>query len=283
LAEEIARERDVLAIVHLRNDARDLTAALDRRLGHDTTLHLSALMCAEHRSRVLATIKERKQRGEPVRLVATQLVEAGVDLDFAVVYRALGGLDALAQAAGRCNREGRLDGLGELRVFVAPTKPPRGVPEAALAVTLGMLAGNSDLDLFAPASFTAYFQRLFGTRCLDEKRIQEARAALKFKDVADLFKLIDDEWSAPIVVPYGDDAAEKIDAIERLGPSRDRLRAVQRLTVNVKRTDRERWIQSGYARWIRETVVVLDVAFATAYQERFGLIPDRVGHGSFVL
>ncbi|MEO5730403.1 MAG: CRISPR-associated endonuclease Cas3'' [Byssovorax sp.] len=283
LAEEIARERDVLAIVHLRNDARELTAALDRRLGDDTTLHLSALMCAEHRSRVLATIKERKQRGEPVRLVATQLVEAGVDLDFAVVYRALGGLDALAQAAGRCNREGRLDGLGELRVFVAPTKPPRGVPEAALAVTLGMLAGSSDLDLFAPASFTAYFQRLFATRSLDEKRIQEARAALKFKDVADLFKLIDDEWSAPIVVPCGDDAAEKIDAIERLGPSRDRLRAVQRLTVNVKRTDRERWIQSGYARWIRETVVVLDVAFATAYQERFGLIPDRVGHGSFVL
>ena len=278
LAQEIARERDVLAIVHRRDDARELTTALDQRLGNEATLHLSALMCAEHRSVVLAEIKARKQRGEPVRLVATQLVEAGVDLDFAVVYRALGGLDALAQAAGRCNREGRLEGLGELRVFVAPTSPPRGVPEAALAVTRGMLAGTPDLDLFAPSSFTAYFRLLYSTRSLDEKRIQEARAALKFKDVADLFKLIDDDWSAPIVVPYGADAAARIHEIERLGPSRERLRAVQRLSVNVKRTDRERWIEKGYARWIRETIVVLDGAFDIAYEKRFGLIPDRVGH-----
>lgn len=282
LAQELAREEDVLAIVHRREDARVLTTALDQRLGHDTTLHLSALMCAEHRSVVLAEIKARKQRREPVRLVATQLVEAGVDLDFAVVYRALGGLDALAQAAGRCNREGRLESLGELRVFVAPTSPPRGVPEAGLRITQGMLSGDAELDLFAPAAFKAYFRLLYATRDLDEKRIQEARAALKFKDVAELFKLLDDDWSAPIVVPYGDDAAARIEAIERFGPTRETLRAVQRLTVNVKRTDRERWVQSGYARWVGTTIVVLDKKFVSAYQDRFGLIPDRVGHGSFV-
>lgn len=162
LAREIAREDDVLAIVHRRDDARVLTAALDQRLGNEATLHLSALMCAEHRSQILAEIKARKQRGEPVRLVATQLVEAGVDLDFAVVYRALGGLDALAQAAGRCNREGRLAGLGELRVFVAPTKPPRGVPQAALQITQDMLRGDAALDLYAPAVFKTYFSLLSG-------------------------------------------------------------------------------------------------------------------------
>lgn len=124
LAVEIAAERDVLAIVHLRKDARVLCEALDGQLGHQETLHLSALMCPEHRSRVLAEIKRRKQSGEPIRLVATQLVEAGVDVDFAIVYRALVGMDALAQAAGRCNREGKLEGLGELRIFHAPTEPP---------------------------------------------------------------------------------------------------------------------------------------------------------------
>src|SRR5690606_38762034 len=105
LAEAIAAQPDVLAIVHRRDDARELCAAIDTTLGETSTLHLSALMCPAHRSRVLAEIKARKGRGEPVRLVSTQPVEAGVDLDFPVVYRALGGLDALAQAAGRCNRE----------------------------------------------------------------------------------------------------------------------------------------------------------------------------------
>ena len=108
LADELAEHEDVLVITHLRRDARQLTELLDARLGDATTIHLSALMCPEHRSEVLAQIKQRKARGEAVRVVSTQLVEAGVDLDFPIVYRALAGLDSLAQAAGRCNREGIL-------------------------------------------------------------------------------------------------------------------------------------------------------------------------------
>jgi CRISPR-associated endonuclease/helicase Cas3 len=145
-----------------------------------------------------------------------------------------------------------------------------------------MLAGTPDLDLFTPSSFEPYFRALYSTRSLDEKRIQECRAGLRFKDTAELFKLIDDDWSAPIVVAYGPDAEARIVDIERLGPSRERLRAVQRLSVNVKRTDRERWIAQGYARWIDDTIVVLDRAFHVAYQDRFGLVPDQVGHGSYV-
>jgi CRISPR-associated endonuclease/helicase Cas3 len=188
LAEEIAAERDVLAIVHLREDARTLCQTVDAKLGHDQTLHLSALMCPEHRSRVLADIKRRKKAGEPVRLVATQVVEAGVDVDFAIVYRALGGMDALAQAAGRCNREGKLPGLGELRVFHAPTAPPPGVPRAALEVSRGLLAQRPDLDLFAGETYDAYFRQLYASRDLDKKKVQEARAALEFANVASRFR-----------------------------------------------------------------------------------------------
>ena len=277
LAEEVAREEDVLAIVHRRADARALCQALDARLGHGETLHLSALMCADHRSHVLHAVRERKRQGKAVRLVSTQLVEAGVDLDFPVVYRALGGLDALAQAAGRCNREGRLPGLGELRIFLPESKPPRGVPETAQAVTRGMWNEDAALDLFEPGIFLRYFAQLYGAQELDRHRIQEARAGLRFIDVAKSFKLVEDDWSAPLVVLYGD-AAERVRELEAAGPSRERLRALQRFTVNVKQTDRERWLATGLARWVTETVAVLSGAFRSAYdEERFGLMPEKVG------
>ena len=180
LADEIAQHSDVLAITHRRADARMLTELLDTRLGDSSTIHLSALMCAAHRSEILERIQQRKNHGEPVRVVSTQLVEAGVDLDFPIVYRALAGLDSLAQAAGRCNREGRLE-RGELRVFVAETSPPPGVPRTGLAITEGMLRAQPALDLSSSEPHRMYFEHLYNAKDTDAKAIQPARAALMFE------------------------------------------------------------------------------------------------------
>ena len=136
IAAEIAQHDSVLAIVNTRRQARELHALLPKG-----TIHLSALMCGQHRSDVIAGIKEKLRRDEPVRVVSTQLVEAGVDLDFPVVYRALSGLDSIAQAAGRCNREGRLD-RGEVVVFVPPEPAPPGVMRRAADKTVSTLAGK---------------------------------------------------------------------------------------------------------------------------------------------
>ncbi len=276
LARQVASERDVLAIVHRRADARALCEAVDGCLGDETTVHLSALMCAEHRSHVLAGIARAKKAGEPVRVVSTQLVEAGVDLDFAVVYRALGGIDAMAQAAGRCNREGRLEGLGELRLFHAPTTPPPGVARAALAVTRDLLRGRPDLDLFDPETYRTYFKLLYGTRNLDEKKIQELRRGLNFRTVASTFRLIDDDWSAPVIVPYGDAGARLAELAAR-GPSRERLRALQRFTVTVPKRARDAWVRGGLAREVAETVTALPEVAKGAYSKRFGLVLEQVG------
>jgi len=276
LAEQLAREPDVLAVVHRRDDARRLCELVDARLGDARTLHLSALMCPEHRSRVIADIKDRKRRGEPVRLVATQLVEAGVDLDFAIVYRAVGGLDALAQAAGRCNREGLLDGLGELRVYEAETRPPPGVPRAAQDITRGLLEQRPDLDLFAPESFRLYFERLYAAADTDGKGIQDLRAKLCFEEVSARFKLVEDGWSAPVVVPFPG-CESPLDALRRLGPSRERLRALQRFTVTVPRKVRQEWLERELARLASDTVAFLGPEHEPAYDARFGLVPDRVG------
>ena len=285
LAAQVGRERDVLAIVHRRRDARELTEAVDDVCGDTSTLHLSALMCPEHRSRVLDGIKSRKAGGDAVRLVSTQLVEAGVDLDFAVVYRALAGLDSLAQAAGRCNREGRLSGQGDLRVFVPPTEPPKGVPRAAMAVAEGMIRAEGPLDLDDPGVYQRYFEQLYGSRNLDTKDIQALRAKLHFKTVAREFSLIEDDWSAPLVVPYGT-APKRVADLDRWGPSRGRLRALQRFTITVERRRLEAWIQGGIVRRVADTVSVLDELYQPAYDERFGLLPDRVGQvetGSLVV
>ena len=271
LSAELARETDVLAIVHKRRDARELTLLLDARLGAATCIHLSALMCPAHRSEVLTRLKaSRGERG--ARVIATQLVEAGVDLDFPVVYRALGGLDVLAQAAGRCNREGLLT-EGELRVFVAPTDPPPGVPQAGLAISR-LLLGKGPVSLDDPATFRNYFEQLYPVRDLDARRVQESRAGLRFKDVAHDFRIVEDDWSASVVVPWRD-AQTAVDELSLRGASRERVRALQPYMVNVPTKLRDRWLGQGTAREIEGVVALLPEAIP--YDERFGLRLDLEG------
>jgi CRISPR-associated endonuclease/helicase Cas3 len=280
LANEVADQADVLVITHLRRDARWLTELLDTRLGETTTIHLSALMCPEHRSEVLERIRERKARGGSVRVVSTQLVEAGVDLDFPLVYRALAGLDSLAQAAGRCNREGRL-ASGELRVFVAETSPPRGVPSTGRSIAEGMLRADATLDPLASAPHQTYFERLYSAANTDAKAIQAARAKLLFEDVAELYRLIEDDWSQPIVVQYGRSAA-LLDELRRFGPSRHRLRALGRFSVNVPRRFISSWLAEGNVMRDEETGIIALAEHVDAYDDRFGLVPEKVSGAASV-
>lgn len=231
-------------------------------------------MCAAHRSEVLSEIRAAKRTGESVRLVATQLIEAGVDLDFRVVYRALGGIDAMAQAAGRCNREGRLEGLGELRVFLAPTEPPAGIARKAKGVAEGLIREGA--DLFDPELYRRYFRQLYGLSDRDKHEIQALRAQLDFEAVAERFRLIEDDWSAAMVVPYG----ESLALVERLrskGPSRSLMRALQRYAVTVPRRALLQWIKAGNVEVIAGTLHVLHPLYHGAYDSRFGLVLDRVG------
>lgn len=273
IADELARERDVLAIVHRRVDAHALCALLDARLGDNTTLHLSALMCPQHRSEVLARIRVARSRGESMRVIATQVVEAGVDLDFPIVYRALAGIDAIAQAGGRCNREGRMTSTGEVRLFVAPTLPPKGVLRTALGVTRAMLAlGPVDLD--EPAVFRTFFSMLYRSADLDAKQIQSDREHLRFRETARKAKLIENGWAESLIVPYCNSAA-LIDELAARGPSRVLSRRLQRLTISVPRALLNAW---------RARALVVDIggipvlaAGSSAYDGRFGLVYDRVG------
>ncbi len=155
VAEELQKFPQVLCVVNTRRDCRELFELMP-----PGTIHLSASMCGEHRSRVIKQIKLALSSGDPIRVVSTQLVEAGVDIDFPVVYRAFTGLSSIAQSAGRCNREGRLSCPGRVVVFLPPREGPRGVLRYGEYATSDVLRMEDRPSLDAPETFPLYFSKL---------------------------------------------------------------------------------------------------------------------------
>ena len=136
LAEHMRSRDQVLCIVNNRRHARAVYQAMADLPG---ARHLTTLMCARHRSEVLAEVRQLLKDGKPCRLVSTSLIEAGVDVDFPTVLRAEAGLDSIAQAAGRCNREGRSEReSSEVLVFLPEN--PDWAPPPSLGNTRNRLA-----------------------------------------------------------------------------------------------------------------------------------------------
>ena len=253
LADRLAASPQVLCVVNLTRHAATLWEEVTRRLPADERpIHLSAAMCPQHRLDLIQRIRERLVAGQPCRVVSTQLIEAGVDVDFPVVWRAMGPLDSIVQVAGRCNREGRL-AAGAMHVFrPADHKLPPGVYRAAAdqaAITLAGLGGNASESLATEAGlFARYFDSLYQVVNTDyartgETSIQEDRALLRFREVARKAKVIDDSGQ-PVIVASDNHgrkfAAPLIEEIRNrqlpLGQprfTRDDLRRLQRFMVNV--------------------------------------------------
>ena len=118
LAQELSQLDSALCIVNSRRDASQLYQAL-LETGKETQdlIHLSRNMCSAHLKECIAEIRHRLKAGIPTIVISTQLIEAGVDIDLPIVYRAMSGLDSIVQAGGRCNREGKRPAPGEVYVF----------------------------------------------------------------------------------------------------------------------------------------------------------------------
>jgi CRISPR-associated endonuclease/helicase Cas3 len=283
LAARLSAHQQVLAVVHRRQDARDTAQKLEKLVHGDSVRHLSALMCPAHRSQVLQEIKDLLKQGAACRVVSTQLVEAGVDLDFPIVYRALGGLDSVVQAAGRCNREGQLNKeQAKVIIFRAESLPPRGTPRKALEITEGLLKEHGEiLDPENPQLFEAYFRGLYFVHDTDKKNIQNLRARFQFASVASEFRLIEDDFTKTVVAPFGD-ALLRLEELRRFGPSRERYRALQPFTVNIYPDAFQRLLNDGALEEIVESsfrknsgticMFTLTVPFRHLYSMRYGLV-----------
>ncbi|MGH9350882.1 MAG: CRISPR-associated helicase Cas3', partial [Terriglobia bacterium] len=270
LAGELAGRQQVLAVVHRRNDARTLAKDLQDITDPDPVWHLSALMCPAHRSETLKRVKEALKRGEKCRVVSTQVVEAGVDLDFPIVYRALAGLDSIVQSAGRCNREGRLE-KGRVVLFRAPTSPPRGTLRRALQVTDVLLReAGGNLDLSDPELIERYFRMLYLGETLDVRGIQTLRDGFNFASVGHDFRLIEDGFTQSVVVPYGD-AEARLRDLRLRGPSRQTLRGLQPFVVNIYPDSFARLTRAGGLEELPGGLFALSKPYEHLYDEIFGL------------
>lgn len=235
--------KQVLCVVNLK---RHVLALLGELTGTEGLFHLSTNMCADHRRDVLKIVRARLIAGETCRLISTQCVEAGVDLDFPLVYRALAPLDAIAQAAGRCNREGKLNAqgrLGEVVVFEPNAEEdlrrcyPTHTYYQAAEVTRTMLTLHGDLNINDPALFRDYYRRLYDLSkpASQNKALNEAIMELDFPEVAKHYRLIDQN-TIQVLVPWADRRKEfhtLRNEAEREGISAGWMRRAQSLAVSI--------------------------------------------------
>lgn len=239
--------KQVLCVVNLK---RHVIALLDELAGTEGLFHLSTNMCAEHRRDVLEKVRARLIAGETCRLISTQCIEAGVDVDFPLVYRALAPLEAIAQTAGRCNREGKLNEqgrLGKVVVFEPNDEKelrrcyPTHAYYQAAEVTRTMLALHGDLNINDPALFRDYYRRLYDLNnpAHQNNALNEAITALDFPEVAKHYRLIGQN-TIQVLVPWAD-RWDEFDTLrseaEREGISAKWMRRAQGLAVSIYQTN----------------------------------------------
>lgn len=202
VAKRLGEAEQALCIVNLRRHARELFEQVREKDAQ--ALHLSTHMFPAHRKQQLRLIRRRLRRGQPCRVVSTQLIECGVDVDFPNVFRALGPLDAIVQAAGRCNREGKLRdeqrNLKKGRVWVFKPEDavtPKGDYFVKVQKAETMLKAAPDLN--SHTVFEAYFRDVYERSDTDAKGVQKLREDLEFSQVAEKFRLIDSD-TVPVVI-----------------------------------------------------------------------------------
>lgn len=267
LATEMSKHQRVLCIVNTRKDAKALYERLPKE---GICLHLSRMMCPAHVAATIQHIKSalKEENGCPVRVITTQLVEAGVDIDFPVVYRQEAGLDSILQAAGRCNREGK---NGICTTYVFSLGKEHSLPTDFISQTnnarLNMVG---QYDWFAPETMTAYFKHL---HCridnFDKQQMQELlyKPACEFEEAANRFHLIDDQ-TIPVLINWRD----SISLYQRLlseGPTYQLMKQMAQYSVSIRKSDFDKLEKMGAIEEPFENIyVITNPAF---YNDDIGL------------
>lgn len=282
LADRLCQFEQVLCIVQTRKDCRNLHSLMPAG-----TIHLSALMCAEERSEVIAEIKEKLKKGEEVRVISTQLIECGVDIDFPVVFKAIAGLDSIAQSAGRCNRNGRLT-KGKVFVFESPTTNPPGLLRKGADATRELLElSNYEVSL-SPEAYERYFRMYYSSindfdkPSFKDNILKENRdLTFQFRTLSDKYHLIDDTFQNQVFVRYvskrtGTDNIGLIDQLVVGDLDKTLFRQLSRYSVSLPLREIEQLLKAGRIYQPMDGVYVQSPADSTLYQPGVGLMAESM-------
>lgn len=286
LIKRIKAYPQALCIVNTRKHAKGLFDQLDG----EGSFHLSTLMCPTHRKEVLSEIRKRLKSDQPCRVISTQVMEAGIDVDFPVGFRAMAGLDSIIQAAGRVNREMKHD-ISDVFVFDPETpfikKTPIFIKQGA-AVTESILRdyANQPDSKEAIESYFHFLYNIQGKNAFDVKNILAYFGnglEFEFKKAAGEFRLIENN-SVAVVIPYNDDARMLLQRAKYHPFPYTFARQLQMFTVNVYENEFEKLQSKGVIETINDTYETLtEGKMKDFYDEKTGLVlpADTGGDGIF--
>lgn len=284
----ILAEHQVLCIVNTTRHARLLYERIGSQAGH---FHLSARMCPAHRRVRLRQIRRALEKGATCRVISTTVVEAGIDVDFPVVYRAMSGLDSIAQAAGRCNRHNRMPRLGRLIIFKSEHPSANQFVADTANVTSQVLAlkPTNPLDL---KTIEQYFKLYYwdqsprwdSRRILEGYNLEQDRHLpfnFQFETISNRFHLVDEAESCVLIIPWMRRGRKVAESIRRAGELyRSLLRKAQSFSVAIPRAQWLRLATSGDVLPLDERTGVLE-SVAVHYDENVGLKLEVQEAGGF--
>lgn len=284
LTQRVVQHSQALCIVNSRKQARALydlllAEAPERR---DSVFHLSTLMYPLHRMKTIDAIRHRIKAGLPCTVVSTSLVEAGVDLDFDTVYRAVAGIDSMVQAAGRCNRENRRPVKDSVVYLFEPATTysnPQGITqcaEVARSVVPQLRTESSAVTLDSLDVISQFFSELHSVKSPDDKEVVKELSQYKsfngiplipFAKVAAKFRLVEN-GSFAVVVPTRENGKD-IDLLVSGCAGRGALRRLSRSSVNVYKNDRDALLRTGIIEPVGQDIFLL--LDDSRYMEDIGL------------
>ncbi|KDR96753.1 CRISPR-associated helicase, Cas3 family [Peptoclostridium litorale DSM 5388] len=285
LANEMNELEQVLCIVNTRKHAKKICKLLKGKV-----FHLSTLMCPEHRKETLDEIRRRLEGGQQCRVVSTQLIEAGVDVDFPVVYRAMAGIDSIVQSAGRCNREGRMK-EGMVFVFNPASQEAKSKGYLARTAKVAEMVFRKYEDPISLEAIDFYFKLLYdieGEETFDKKGIIDCfeergrHLEFDFKTAAQKFKLIENDMRS-VVIPYDARANEILEEAKYSPYPMSSARKLQPYTVSIYEHEYRMLVKNTALKTVNDRFTVLD-DLKNGYDDNTGLIipEDMSGEGIFI-